>query len=254
MVSAPLLPWRAFRTPKRGHTDAEYEDAWAANPRVGRFAVADGASESSYAGLWASLLAKTFVAVRRPWDGLDWMDGPRRRWSAMVDDRELAWYGEMKREQGAFATLLGVGVRLPGPGRSGRWQALAVGDSCLVRIRDGQTPRAFPVSRAADFDNQPHLLGSRPGPGPAPVLSRGVCRPGDRLFLMTDALAQWFLLRCESNRRPWDDLGRLLARPESDGDFPGWVEERRDGDGLRNDDVTLLAIGPIPEARELSKE
>ena len=39
MVSAPLLPWRVFRTPKRGHTDAEYEDAWAANPRVGRFAV-----------------------------------------------------------------------------------------------------------------------------------------------------------------------------------------------------------------------
>jgi protein phosphatase 2C-like protein len=254
MVSASPLPWHALRTPKRGHTEAEYEDAWAANARAGRFAVADGASESSYAGLWANLLAETFVAARRPLDGLDWLDDPRRRWSAAVDGRELAWYAEIKRTQGAFATLLGVAVRPAAPGRPGRWQALAIGDSCLVRVRDGGTPRAFPLSKAADFSNQPALLGSRPGPAPAPVLSRGACRPGDRLFLMTDALAQWFLLRSESNRRPWEDLARLLADPKPGGAFAAWVAEHRDGGDLRNDDVTLLAIGPFPATADVSKE
>jgi hypothetical protein len=257
MVSASLLPWRAFRTPKRGHSEAEYEDAWAANPRAGRFAVADGASETSYAGLWANLLAETFVAARRPWDGLDWLDGPRRRWSTAVDGRQLAWYAEMKRAQGAFATLLGVGVRLSTQYRPGRWQALAVGDSCLVRVRNGAPARVFPLGKSTDFGNQPSLLSSRPVPGvsqPAPILSRGICRPGDRLFLMTDALAQWFLLGCESNRRPWDDLERLLAEPEPDRAFTAWVDERRDSNDLRNDDVTLLSVGPIPETAAPSKD
>jgi hypothetical protein len=155
----------------------------------------------------------------------------------------------MKRDLGAYATLLGVGVRLS-PSRPGRWQAVAVGDSCLVRVRDGVAPRAFPLSKSTDFGNQPRLLGSRPGAAScqaAPVLSRGVCRAGDRLFLMTDALAQWFLLRCESKRRPWEELGRVLADQDPERAFTAWVEEQRDTDQLRNDDVTLLALGPIPQ-------
>jgi hypothetical protein len=62
---------------------------------------------------------------------------------------------------------------------------------------------------------------------------------------MTDALAQWFLLCCEKRRRPWEELGHLLSEP--DDTFAAWIEECRDGEDLRNDDVTLLVVGPIPE-------
>jgi hypothetical protein len=246
MTAVKPLPWRAFRAAKRGHTDAEYEDAWAANPRAGRFAIADGASESSYAELWARLLAERFVVTRYPWETPDWLSDPRQRWSEAVDVLDLPWYAELKREQGAFASLLGLAVRLPAPGKPGRWRALAVGDSCLVRFREGQQPHSFPVSKSAEFGNQPHLLCSRPGPAPAPVLGNGSCEPGDRLYLMTDALAQWFLRCCEQNRRPWHHFGRLLAEPDEA--FAAWIERRRARDQLRNDDVTLLAIGPIPKA------
>jgi hypothetical protein len=244
MARAAPPPWSALRTAKRGHTDAECEDAWAADPMAGRFAVADGASESSYAELWARLLAKAFVAERRPWDNLDWLAAPRRRWSAEVDALSLPWYGEMKREQGAFATLLGLALRPPAPDSPGRWRALAVGDSCLVRVRDGERPHSFPLKKAAEFGNQPRLLGSRPGGAAAAVFDQGSCLAGDRLYLMTDALAQWFLQRCEMNHRPWDHFTRLLDEP--DAAFTAWVEERRERDELRNDDVTLLAVGPIP--------
>ena len=44
------LRWSVLRLPKQGNTDAEYEDAWAADAAAGRFAVADGASETSFAG------------------------------------------------------------------------------------------------------------------------------------------------------------------------------------------------------------
>src|SRR4051794_29142331 len=100
-MPAPALPfrWRALRLPKRGHTPEEYEDAFAADPALGRFAVADGASESSFAGQWARLLAEGFVAPgARPWRGADWLTAPRRRWAAEVLPLPLPWYAEAKRE------------------------------------------------------------------------------------------------------------------------------------------------------------
>jgi len=50
MTKPGLHRWRALGLPKRGHSAEEYEDAFAGDPKVGRFAVADGASESSFAG------------------------------------------------------------------------------------------------------------------------------------------------------------------------------------------------------------
>src|SRR5205809_929272 len=108
-----VLRWTVLCLPKRGHTEDEYEDAWAADPARGYFAVADGASETSFAGRWAQLLTEGFLTAARPPDLADWLTAPRRRWSAEVMGLELPWYAEMKREQGAFATLLGVGVRRP---------------------------------------------------------------------------------------------------------------------------------------------
>jgi serine/threonine protein phosphatase PrpC len=252
MGPAFRLPWRIFRTSKRGHTEAECEDAWAFNPRAGRFAIADGASESSYSGLWAKLLAETFVAANRPWGGFDWLDGPRLLWSAEVDGQQLEWYGEMKREQGAYSTLLGLGLQQPTGDHAGRWQALAVGDSCLIRVRNGD--RAFPLTKAVDFNNQPQLLGSRPGPSPELAIARGTSEPGDRLLLMTDALAHWFLLDCEKKGRPWMDVERLLTERQAEGAFAVWVDKLRDRGELRNDDVTLLVVGPMPNPKTVSKE
>jgi hypothetical protein len=241
MRPVPPTPcWQAFHLPKRGNSADEYEDAWAADRARGRFAVADGASESTYAALWAKLLAEAFVSARRPWDARDWLGAPRRRWVAAVDGLDLPWYAEMKREQGAFATLLGVAVSPPAADHPGQWRALAVGDACLVRVRRGHV-HAFPLTCAAEFGNQPRLLGSR-GRTPLFALDRGSLRRGDRLYLMTDALAQWFLLRHEQKRRPWSDLEALLAKTGPGAAFADWIEEQRDRTELRNDDVTLLAV------------
>jgi hypothetical protein len=57
------LDWTAYWQPKHGCTTDEYEDAWAADSAAGRFAVADGASESAFALTWAGLLAEGFVAT-----------------------------------------------------------------------------------------------------------------------------------------------------------------------------------------------
>lgn len=250
MHSADLtLYWRALCLPKCGHTDDEYEDAWGAEADTGRFVLADGASESAFAGLWARLLAERFLAARRPWDFAGWLGAARRRWSADVMDLELPWYAEMKRAEGAFATLLGLHVRPPAPGRAGHWEAAAVGDTCLVQVRKGRPVLTFPVRQSSDFGNQPALIGSHNGPLPEPRRARGSLLPGDRLFLMTDALAQWFLRAGEKGLRPWEAAAPLLTITSPDDDFIAWIEELRGGDGLRDDDVTLVIIqaGAVPE-------
>jgi hypothetical protein len=126
------------------------------------------------------------------------------------------------------------------------WRAVAVGDSCLFHTRGSRLLASFPVEHAADFGNMPRLLGSRSSR--PDKLSEGWDRahgrwkPRDRFLLMTDALAQWFLRQTETGKHPLEAITRLLAEAEPHKAFPGWVEERRDRQGLRNDDVTLLVV------------
>jgi hypothetical protein len=178
-----------LRLPRRGHAADECQDAAAADPDRGRFAVADGATESAFAGPWAQLLVDGFVTTDGALDGLPWLPEARRRWAAAVrptlEAPAVPWYLDAGLRQGAFATFLGLVVDDAG------WEALAVGDSCLFQVRRESLVEAFPLGCAGDFGSTPWLLGAR-AEGHHAVRRRGDGQPGDRLWLMTDALAQWF--------------------------------------------------------------
>lgn len=244
----PPLRWSVLRLPKQGNANDEYEDAWAADAATGRFTIADGASETSFAARWAQLLTESFIAAERPAVLASWLAAPRRLWLDEVNLLELPWFAEIKREQGAFATFLGLGVRAPTPKKKGGWRAVAVGDSCLIHIRDGRCIRSFPMQKAADFSNQPRLIGSR-AEDLSPDLGHGTFEAGDRLLLMTDALAHWFLQTHESRGDPWEPVALVLAAEDPEAEFATWIAELRDRAELRNDDVTLLSIeeGSTPE-------
>ena len=238
--ATPSLTWASRAVPKGGCTAAECEDASAADPDAARFAVADGASESAFAGEWALLLAEAYVADPPGSDGWPaWLAPVRKRWLARVGGRAMPWYLEEKFDAGAFATLLGVELRR-GRGGAVAWRAAAVGDSCLFQVRGDKLVRSFPLTSAAEFGSRPALLGSRGGPpaGSPPARREGEARPGDSLLLMTDALAQWFLAEAEAGGKPWRELPAL----RDEGGFAEWVEARRAAGALRNDDVTLLTI------------
>jgi serine/threonine protein phosphatase PrpC len=235
--------WQAFHLAKAGNAPAEYEDAFAASAARSRFAVADGASEASFAAAWARLLAEGFVEAKKPWQNLEWLEPVRQRWSAEVDGLPVPWYAEEKREMGAFATLLGVAFRPPDADGRGAWRALAVGDSCLFWIRQERMLGSFPLTRSDDFGNEPRLLCSRPSAdtGGKPDRASGHWRPGDRFLLMTDALAHWFLHEIERGVLAIAEVAGLLGESDPQAAFRDWVETRR-ATGLRNDDVTLLVI------------
>jgi hypothetical protein len=234
--------FQAFSVPRQGHSAVEYEDACAANVAQGRFAIADGATESAFAGLWARLLVEEFVSTTaaNPWNWADWLPALQTRWETEVGQQPLPWYGEIQRQQGAFATFLGVSVQPP------CWQALAVGDSCVFQIRGGSMRCAFPVARAHDFSDSPWLVGSRSFSA-ATMASRehrlqGDFASGDRLWLMTDALAHWFMHLAEAGQRPWELLEPLLQLSDAPERFANWIAALRAARQIRNDDVTLLGV------------
>ncbi len=228
------LAWRTFHTPKAGYTADEYEDAFAADPQQGRFAIADGASESAFADAWAQIVVSAFVQTPGPWSG--WLDSARERWCSQVQQRELSWYAEAKFEFGAYAAVLGIAFN------NGRWLARAVGDCCLFQIRAGRLLRTFPIRHSADFGNRPSLLGSRSRQSAQPrarrIRMKGDMGPQDVVLLMTDALGEWFLKQVEQGRRPWNDLQAILT----DEQFREFTTQLREATELRNDDVTVALI------------
>lgn len=251
---------KVFWGPKRGNTVEEYEDAFAHQDNC--IAVADGATESSFADLWAQALVSSYAS--NPPKGCTaasvpletWLKPLQKEWHANIAWDKLPWYAEEKARSGAFAALLGVNFSVNGAAqKSGfsffgffkkkseprvKWQALAVGDSNLFQIRQNRLHRSFPLEQSTQFDSRPLLLSSNPQRN-SPVWQRmqvteGDCEPGDLILLATDAMAQWFLAQCEGGKRPWEELTKL----KTNDDFAYFIEQSRQNSKLRNDDTTLL--------------
>ena len=243
--------WR----PKAGNADAEYEDAFCTSKRADKngrvaFAIADGATETLLSRQWAHLLVKRFArAWQRPEDWNAWLAQTLRAWdnekraymqSRARNNKPIQWYEEPGLEAGAFAALLGIVVeRTP---RGLTWRAAALGDCCLVQVRAENVLCAFPISQADGFNNRPLLLSSHPAKNKNVadhlVFAQGAFQEGDRMYLMTDALAAWFLRAQEAGAQPWNELDAFLNFDA----FAAWVTEKRAAHAMRNDDVTLMRL------------
>lgn len=180
----------------------------------------------------AEAFARTVTAVAGQWPG---------ELEEFVSGRDgaanpLRWYERPGLERGAYASLLVLQVE---PG--GTWNAAAIGDTCLFQVRESQLRHAFPLTEAWKFGDAPPLAGSSDTDptdiAPMVVLAQGTVVPGDRLYVCTDALAAWFLDSCERGERPWEVLDAI-----GESFFETWVEEAREKDRIRGDDVTLVSV------------
>lgn len=170
----------------------------------------------------------------------------QERWKAEVAHLVLPWYAEAKMQQGAFTTFLGVIVDDANNWNGNCWRAVAVGDCCLFQIRQQSLHQVFPNYRSGDFSNTPALVGSRTTPELLLKKNRvqtgsGSWQADDQIWLMTDALAKWFLLQHEAGKQPCEAVDRVVTGASSE-TFAIWIDELRITRELRNDDVTLLAV------------
>jgi hypothetical protein len=252
----PQLRFRQFCVPRQGSAPSDCLDAAAGDPDLGRFALADGASEGGPdSGRWARLLVDDFVRFAddpQPWPAS--LVRLQERWKAgfayAAVPADIPWYvseHSRARDNSAFSTFLGLSVDdAHGPNNARRWRAFAVGDSCLFQVRSGVLVERFPISSFEEFNSTPWLVGSDTSPD---EIRRergrtldGESHPGDRIWMMTDALAEWFLLRWEVDERPWEELEVFLNPMVIEESFADWIGDMRRTAQMRNDDVTLAAV------------
>ncbi len=238
--------WTAASVPKSGAGGDENEDACAANPSSFRFAIADGASEGWRSGPWARHLATAFAkSPPEPGTYTEWLAVARSEFPSEKPGGSragpVAWYAEEKQAEGAFATLLGVTFRESAHGAGAAWKAVAVGDSCVFQLRDGELVTAFPIDNPKRFGNQPPLVGSVTMDGPEPEWFAGRAEIGDEFFLLTDGLAEWFLRETAQGRSPAWRLSDVLSDP-APAEFRSWVQTLRTGHVLRDDDSTAVRV------------
>jgi hypothetical protein len=285
------LEVRVYWMPKTGNTKAEYEDAFAFHPkksdRAGsdgcsqdeqvpserdqggdhfqhcevqlrsedtfRAAIADGATESTWAKSWAEHLVQAYVQghFSSPGEVYDkriheaWYQQQRNQ----INKRPTSdqWYLEEGLRWGAHATFLGVEFSHQG----GEWccRANAVGDCCLFHIRGDGLSRAFPLDDPGAFNSSPVLISTRQSvcpdqgdPHNNPSSDRSpieiTCQEGDEFWLMTDALACWFLRVQKSEPEIISQIQKISNFDE----FEKRIQEEQGRKNLRNDDVTLMII------------
>ena len=171
-----------------------------------------------------------------------WLSLGQENWRLEVRLSLIPWQREAKARAGAFATLLGVTIT----GVSDNvdrfhYQTIAVGNSCLIVIRNDRVRLSFPMGESSEFDNNPSLVCSNPANAEdlwqKVQLRGGDCVAGDRLILTSDDLACWSLSQCEVGETPWRTL--LALEPCQ---WDDWVENQRSVVLMRIDDTTLVII------------
>jgi hypothetical protein len=249
----------AFRLPKNGYTMEECEDALHFSVESLRFAIADGATESSFADRWANSLVQQYIAD--PPFGLPpsedtlqfWLIPMQEEWHRGIGWANLPWYAQEKAERGAYAAFLGLEFgshgtlwqKIVGRTLSGEelmWHAFAVGDSNMFQVRNDDLIASFPLEKAEQFNSRPILLASNMANNSSALKdirsANGGVKTGDLFMLATDALAKWFLARREAGEKPWQALLAL----QSESEFAAFVDNIRKKQSLRNDDTTLVIL------------
>jgi hypothetical protein len=249
-----------YYAPKLGNSDEDYEDAYGYDCEGLCFCVADGATESIFSKKLADALVSAFISVGVQRKGSLRIDMAKiirkaqTRWRRSLSRMSLPWYAEEKARDGAHAAFIGVRIS---PGRETgeekinrvqrapramplRWEAVAVGDSCVFVVDNDSLAGSFPIENSADFCNTPNLISSIRLVRHDDISYVGGRLTGsEKIYLASDAVSQWFLKVCESGEKPW----KILDRLKSVEDFNALIAKLR-GDGeMKNDDATIISVG-----------
>ena len=237
------LQLRQLLLPKLDHEASECEDAIAVDTQTCRFAVADGATEAFDARNWAERLAQHWVQRKSTLtveEFRDWVATEGRELHDSWTGLTLSWYSEEKARYGSFATL--VGVELDLNTESPSWQAIALGDACLLHFRNKMLLKSLPLSGSEGFNSGPVLVASdsslHESSMQSVVTDSGTFQDGDVLLLMSDAASLWCLQRFETGDL---DVSEFLSA-KSDEELREFFDAERLAGRIRNDDLAIVRI------------
>lgn len=239
---------KSFITHKESETSANCEDALAENDSIGRYAIADGTSQSFFPKQWAELLVNHFCETtalsldRKNWK--EWITPIQQEWYQQVEKRVnklKRFYLSDRFDAGEAAASTFVGVEIDKTKKE--WKALIIGDSCLFHIRGSQLLKSYPIENSKTFTELTETFASFAADNHiAPEVVGDKVNSGDMLILATDALAKWVTEYKEIGKL--EDALTQLNEIETDDQFYQFVDCTRASKAipLDDDDVTLMII------------
>ena len=236
-----MISVREFTAPKFGNKPEENEDYLLFDSGKLKFAVADGASDSIFSGIWAKALVESYLNS----DLSLFDDGAfiqqlvrtaRDRWYEEIKWDQLKLFVKNKAINGSFSTFTALEGK--NAGDVIEFKVVSVGDSCFLRNQNGSLD-SFPLSRAEDFNISPKLIWSGYG---SPFSRESKWRKPDfksmsftasaaDFVLATDAVSKWII---EYYPESWDHI--------VDGDPMELFRDQIASKKMRNDDLTFLHI------------
>jgi len=252
------VSWFSYSIPKAGNTASENEDA--VFPAVGHgylngnsdraaFAVADGATQTSFSGLWANCLVKHCAQTQlSEFTFQHAVNKAQAEWHSSLQGVELPWHAQEKVRQGAFSALAWLEIQYEPlrPFTAYTWRALAVGDCCLFIAHNHSIYLSLPLQDPVEFNNSPILIPSKSEKmdsikGRIKTASGSLMR-GDQLILASDAISSWIMRKTVKDHKEYLDMIRTIKNHRDGSIFPHWINSLRKAGELRNDDTSVILI------------
>ncbi len=203
-------------------------------------AISDGASESFDSKTWSDLLVKKFTD-----DSLinaSWLDSAQAEYLNKYDLSNLSWSKQSSFERGSFAAILGIQEV-----KTGLIRISAIGD-CQLFIVDSREEIKFcyPYIFSSEFSNRPKLLSTKKELNPHMKGFSSIqinINNDDRILMMSDALACWFMQSDERQDKTWKQVLDISSQEE----LNNLVATLRAQKLIKVDDVTLVVAQSVED-------
>lgn len=234
---------------KLGNRESDYEDSFSYDLEKMKFAIADGASNSIFSDVWSRSLTESFItedvdlfsqSVQTVVQTV--MDKARSKWYSSINWTTLPWFTKNKSVNGSYSTILFCQLR-ERDSEHLQMRIIAVGDSCLFKIRGDDITFSFPLTYISQFNISPDLVWSGRGypfpeksPSKYPVtrVMDGVVEASDQLVFATDSVSVLLL----SDPNPMTLVTEIIEKR-----FTEKLIKAIDSGKIKNDDVTLALVG-----------
>lgn len=231
---------KGFITSKKSELYSDCADNYAVNREHNKFAISDGVSKSFFPKIWSDILVKKYVD-QKDWKDEEFIIECQKEWQSKIDEivnqPETKWFtkSQYNRKDSALATFVGLQFIES----EQKWIAQALGDSFLFFIPKDSNKIEIQLSSKSEpiiFDNFPDYLssiGSSHKGEKKPV--RGEKIKEGTFYLMTDALAEWFLLNTEQAKQTLDNIKTQEQYLET-------IANERNASRLNDDDSAVLIL------------
>lgn len=232
---------KGFITSKKSELYSDCADNYAVNREHNKFAISDGVSKSFFPKVWSDILVKKYVNQKDWKDNNEFIVESQKEWQSKIDEivnqPETKWFtkSQYNKKDPALATLVGLQFLESDQ----KWIAQALGDSFLFFIPKGSTEIEIKLSTKPEpivFDNFPDYLSSIGSSHKGEKKSiKGEKIKEGTFYLMTDALAEWFLLNTEQAKQTLDNIKTQEQYLET-------IANERNVNRLNDDDSAILIL------------